>query len=105
MPNPLPAVVPISGNHMSKKSSGHRGLRLNQALMQATHKTKQPIEVFVDYEVRASWWVQWVSWAWLQHLAARYFAWKVKRKYRRYLWAFEQFLLAADSKTEGSLND
>lgn len=36
------------------------------------------------YEVSSSWWAGMVSWKWAQDLAARYFAWKVKRKYNRY---------------------
>lgn len=39
----------------------------------------------LDYEVRSSWWAWMVSWGWLQGLACRYFAGKIKRKYARYL--------------------
>jgi hypothetical protein len=35
----------------------------------------------LDYEVRASWWACWCPW---HALAATYFAWKVRRKWRRY---------------------
>jgi hypothetical protein len=39
----------------------------------------------LDYEVRASWWMREVSWPWAQALAGRYLAWKVKRKWYRYV--------------------
>jgi len=39
---------------------------------------------FLEYEVRSSWWVSWISWDWLQELSGRYFAWKTRRKYERY---------------------
>ena len=35
------------------------------------------------YEIQASWWVSWVSIDWMRDIAARYFAWKVRRKMRR----------------------
>ena len=38
----------------------------------------------LDYEVRASWWAEWVGITCLQTLASRYFAWKVNRKYARW---------------------
>lgn len=38
----------------------------------------------LDYEIRASWWACWIRWKPLQHLTARYFAWKVRRKYNRW---------------------
>lgn len=37
------------------------------------------------YEVESSWWASRVSWRWLQSLAGRYFAWKVRRKWGRYI--------------------
>ena len=40
----------------------------------------------LNYEVRSSWWAPWISWAPLQEISGRYFAWKVRRKYRRYLY-------------------
>lgn len=44
----------------------------------------------LEYEAAASWWAKDVGWPPLQKLASRYFAWKVNRKYRRYLAAVEQ---------------
>lgn len=38
----------------------------------------------VDYEVRASWWACYVSYPPLQTLAGKYFAWKAKRKFKRW---------------------
>lgn len=40
---------------------------------------------FLDYEIRSSWWAEYVWWGWGQELTASYFAWKVKRKYARYI--------------------
>ncbi len=37
------------------------------------------------YETHASWWTGWCYGDFLQTLAAKYFAWKVRRKYRRYV--------------------
>lgn len=42
------------------------------------------IKSVLDYELRASWWASWISNTHLQDLVARYFAWKVKRKFSRY---------------------
>lgn len=38
-----------------------------------------------DYEIRAAGWPARVSVPWMQNLAARYFAWKVRRKYTKYV--------------------
>ena len=37
------------------------------------------------YEIHASWWADKISNAWLQDLAAKYFAWKVNRKRGRWV--------------------
>jgi hypothetical protein len=42
------------------------------------------------YEVRASWWAPYVSWTWLQRITGRYFAWKARRKWRRYTASFAE---------------
>ena len=39
----------------------------------------------VRYEIASSWWADRCSWPWLQHLAARWFMRKARRKYARYL--------------------
>ena len=39
----------------------------------------------LDYEIRSSWWVSRVGSQWGQKLTAKYIAWKVKRKYDRYV--------------------
>lgn len=41
------------------------------------------------YEVSASWWAGWTSNNFLQGLVGKYFAWKVNRKYNRYLRSLE----------------
>jgi hypothetical protein len=51
------------------------------------HIKRQPVIDILqatDYEIRSSWWAQWLSWHWAQNLAGSYFAWKVKRKHGRY---------------------
>lgn len=42
------------------------------------------IETALDYELRSSLWASLLSADWLQRIAARYFAGKVRRKHRRY---------------------
>lgn len=37
------------------------------------------------YEIASSWWACYISWNWVQELAAKYFVWKVERKYNRWL--------------------
>lgn len=44
----------------------------------------KPLLVFLDYEIRSSWWASWIGWDWGQKLAGKYFAWKTNRKYARY---------------------
>ena len=38
----------------------------------------------VHYEIRASWWAQYMWAHWMQVLSGKYFAWKANRKYIRY---------------------
>lgn len=61
--------------------------------MKATQKYS--MRDFLDYEIRSSWWASSISWNWAQDLAGRYFAWKVKRKYSRYVISkiHQQFLI------------
>ncbi len=42
------------------------------------------LSVFLDYEIRSSWWASWIGWNWGQELSGKYFAWKTIRKYARY---------------------
>lgn len=42
----------------------------------------------LEYEIAASWWAKYITHPELQELSASYFAWKVKRKYKRYTKAF-----------------
>jgi hypothetical protein len=43
------------------------------------------LSAFLDYEIRSSWWASWIGFDYGQELAGKYFAWKAKRKYNRYL--------------------
>lgn len=38
----------------------------------------------LKYEVQSSWWAGLISWPWLQQIASKYFAWKVRKKYKIY---------------------
>lgn len=51
--------------------------------------TDSPLRFFLDYEIRSTWWASWIGWNWGQEISGRYFAWKVKRKYGRYLLSKE----------------
>jgi hypothetical protein len=42
------------------------------------------LAVFLDYEIRSSWWASLISWDWGQKLSGKYYAWKTSRKYARY---------------------
>lgn len=46
--------------------------------------TDNSLFVFLDYEIKSSWWALWVGWNWMQKLLGKYFAWKTSRKYARY---------------------
>ncbi len=72
--------------------------------MQPRHKPITFSEALA-YEVRASWWADSVPWNWLQTLAARYFAWKVGRKYRRYMSSHQQRLEAIEYLKELHLKE
>lgn len=55
------------------------------------------------YEIRASWWASWVSNPFLQDLASRYFAWKVRRKFGRYQQMIQAGNRLADLKKNGGI--
>lgn len=42
------------------------------------------------YEVHASPWMKYAQWGWLQSLCSWWLAWKVHRKYRRYVRSIAQ---------------
>lgn len=44
----------------------------------------------LDYEVRSHWLAPRIGFKWGQVLMGRYFAWKVRRKYNRYLVSLEE---------------
>jgi hypothetical protein len=48
-------------------------------------KEIKDITFFLDYEIKSSWWAGWIGWNWGQELSVKYFIWKTKRKYSRYL--------------------
>ena len=52
-------------------------------------KPRVTMQTLVRYEICGAGWPAFVSWGPLQILVASYFAWKVRRKYRRYLQHLE----------------
>ncbi len=52
----------------------------------------------LKYEVAASWWAWCITGHNLQRVVARYFAWKVKRKYIRYKRHVEYTKIASKGK-------
>lgn len=44
----------------------------------------------IQYEVCGSWWASYISWGWLQNIAANHFSRKVRRKLKRYKWYMEK---------------
>lgn len=61
--------------------------------------TKLTIVDAVNYETRASWWAEWISIEWMQEVAARWFVWKVRRKYRRYEVSLERQRRTAEARS------
>jgi len=47
------------------------------------------VQDFLEYEIRSSIWASFIFWDWGQNLSVKYFAWKVGRKYHRYLKSIE----------------
>lgn len=43
-----------------------------------------PRHKILEYEINSSLIAPWISWGWMQDLIAKYFAWKVNKKYQRY---------------------
>ncbi len=58
------------------------------------NKDELPIMRFLDYEIRSSWWAKFISFNLGQDLSANYFAWKTRKKYKRYLrsWTIQMEL-------------
>ena len=44
----------------------------------------------LNYEIHSHWLASWICFSWGQDLMGRYFAWKVRRKYNRYLVSLEE---------------
>jgi hypothetical protein len=43
----------------------------------------------LNYEIHSHWLASWIGFEWGQDLMGKYFAWKVRRKYNRYLVSLE----------------
>ena len=39
----------------------------------------------LDYEIRSHWLANWIGYEWVQSLMIKYFTWRVRRKYNRYI--------------------
>lgn len=48
-------------------------------------KRNLTIEEILDYEARSSWLARWIWFSWGQELMGSYLAYKVNKKYKRYL--------------------
>lgn len=46
---------------------------------------KEAIKRLCEYEIASSWWSGYMCFDWMRNLASRYFLWKTKRKYKRYI--------------------
>lgn len=51
---------------------------------------KITLKEVLEYEIRSTWWTKLVSWTWFQKIAGSYFAWKVGKKYKRYVEAMQR---------------
>lgn len=72
------------GDNLSE-SDIEKIILLNGTKLNSIQTPMLSISSILDYEVRSSWWASLVSNYYLQKLSGRYFAWKIKRKYNRYL--------------------
>lgn len=68
--------------------------------MFASQFRENPINITqaLTYEIKSSWWASKISNKFLSRLAGRYFAFKVKRKYDRYILNTYQSILRNDGK-------
>lgn len=57
----------------------------NNAKQNETEQPKLTILDFLHYEIKSHWLAPKIKWAWLNKLFGKYFAWKTKRKFGRYL--------------------
>ena len=44
----------------------------------------------LNYEIHSHWLSSWIGFEWGQDLMGKYFSWKVRRKYNRYLVSLEE---------------
>jgi hypothetical protein len=58
-------------------------------------------DFLLDYEIRGSWWPQYIMFRWVQFLAGKYFADKVRRKYSRMKRSFEMRSMVEKWKEAG----
>ena len=48
------------------------------------------MQEILNYEIHSHWLASWIGFEWGQDLMGKYFAWKVRRKYNRYLVSLEE---------------
>lgn len=48
-------------------------------------QTKEDLNIFLEYEIAGSYFTGFISSNWIQEIMGKYFAWKVKRKFKQYL--------------------
>jgi hypothetical protein len=57
--------------------------------------------LLLNYEIRGSWWPQYIRIGWMQVLAGKYFARKIDRKYNRMKRSFEMQSMVEKWKEAG----
>lgn len=50
----------------------------------ASPKTREELEMFIEYELSGRCWTGFINWDWLQELVAAYIAKRTQKKYKRY---------------------
>ena len=65
-------------------------LRKGQSLPIDGVISRLPIREVLNYEIHSHWLASWIGFEWGQDLMGKYFAWKVRKKYNRYLVSLEE---------------
>ena len=63
------------------------------------HLRRLSMQEILRYEIHSHWLARWIGFEWGQDLMGKYFAWKVRRKYNRYLVSLEERKRVIESNT------
>lgn len=74
---------------MSKKYE-QTSAEVDKALRIGGVISRLSMQEVLNYEIHSHWLAGWIDCEWGQDLMAKYFAWKVRRKYNRYLISLEE---------------